>query len=124
MGTLIHFYHTTGQVPPPLHLHVSRDRTIAAFAGRHNTVVVLSARTGTILCTYYGHQEGVYKLTGDRVTDLHFDYASPTSSLPTAIISTSSTGATHRWNLRGVHLATITPAKALAAQQRSAVASC
>jgi hypothetical protein len=117
MGTLISFHHTTVLAPPSPHLHVSRDGTVAAFAGRHNTVVVLSTSTGAILCTYYGHQEGVYKLTGDRVTDLHFDYASPTS-LPTAIISTSSTSAIHRWNLRGIHLATIRPAARIAALRK------
>jgi hypothetical protein len=106
----------TEQISEQLHapttplMELSPDQQYVAIADEQNTVIIHS--TKGVYAQYFGHQEGVYRLSG-RVTSLCWD-RSPNDSAnitPWIITSTSSTGSTHRWNLQGIHLETVQPAK-------------
>ena len=104
-------------VPDPLTVF-SPDGQYAAQAGSKNTVIIFSAR-GEV-CTYRGHQEGLYQLINNEVTDIQWERLPGGASVSCSWIirSTSSTGATHQWNLQAIHLQTVERAKVFREKER------
>lgn len=86
----------------------SASGTLLARPAENNTVEILDAATGRLLTTYYGHQEGLHHLTHHMIT--HIEWQEDEES----ILTTSTSGATHCWNVRsGTHLHTLAQAAIL-----------